>query len=144
MPYWQHYCHLVWGTKNREPLIDEQIAEVSARSVRSICAEHRVILHATGIMPDHVHLAVSIPPSLAISDFVRYTKSSSSFELNKISRIDRLARFRWQAEYGLISFGERSLPSVVANVNNQAAHHATNRLWPSFETIESQPPTTTD
>src|SRR3954452_183518 len=93
VPYWQHYCHLVWGTKNREPLIDEQVAEVIARSVRSTCIEHRAILHATGILPDHIHLAVSIPPSLAISEFVRYAKGSSIFELNKINRIDRPERF---------------------------------------------------
>lgn len=140
VPYWQHYCHLVWGTKNRELLIDEQIAEVIARSVRSTCSDHRAILHATGIMPDHIHLAESIASSLAISEFVRYAKGSSSFDLNKINRIGRHARFGWQAEYGLISFGERSLAAVIAYVTNQAEHHATNRVWPNFETLESQSP----
>jgi REP-associated tyrosine transposase len=143
MPFWQHYCHLVWGTKLREPMIDEEIAAVIARSVQSTCNDHRATLHATGIMPDHVHLAVSIPPSLAISDFVRFVKGLSSFELNKANRIERLNRFGWQAEYGLISFGERLLDAVVTNVNHQAAHHAEHTLWPTFEILESKPPSPT-
>ncbi len=140
MPYWQHYCHLVWGTKSREPMIDAEIADVIKRSVQSTCNDHRVTLHATGTMPDHIHVAVSIPPSLAISDFVRFVKGSSSFQLNARSRVERLSRFGWQAEYGLISFGERSLNSVVAYVNNQAEHHAKKNLWSTFEILESRSP----
>jgi putative transposase len=140
VPFWQHYCHLVWGTKLREPLIDEEIVDVIRGSAQANCNEHRAKLHAIGIMADHIHIAVSIPPSLAISDFVRFVKGKSSFEINKQNRIARLARFGWQAEYGLISFGERSLTSVVAYVNNQAAHHAAHTLWPTFEILESKPP----
>jgi len=140
MPYWQHYRHLVWGTKNREPPIDEELAAAIACAVQAKCNEHRVTLHATGIMPEHLHLAVSIPPRLAIADFVRMVKGASSYQLNTINRLDRLARFEWQAEYGLISFGERSLESVVAYINNQAAHHAEDALWPTFEILDSIPP----
>jgi putative transposase len=140
VPFWQHYCHLVWGTKLREPLINEEIARVVKTAARDICNDHRATLHAIGIMPDHVHLAVSIPPSLAISEFVRAVKGQSSFELNKVNRVERLARFRWQAEYAALSFGQRALTSVVAYVNNQATHHAENNLWPSFEILESIPP----
>jgi putative transposase len=139
VPFWQHYCHLVWATKLREPTIDDEVAFIFKRTVKSTCDQHRAILHAMGIMPDHVHLAVSIPPRIAISDFVGQVKGLSSFHVNKTVRIERLAHFAWQAEYGLISFGERSLDSVVAYVNSQAAHHAANTLWPTFETLESKP-----
>ena len=27
MPFWRLYYHLVWSTKNREPLIDENLAK---------------------------------------------------------------------------------------------------------------------
>ncbi len=142
MPYWQHYCHLVWGTKHRQLLIDEAVSAILRQSVRSTCNGQRVILHALGVMPDHVHLAVSIPPSVAISNFVRAVKSSSSLEINNSLRGAVLTQFRWQAECGLLSFGQRALDSVVAYVDNQAAHHAANTLWPTFEIIESKPPDT--
>jgi putative transposase len=141
MPYWQHYCHLVWATKHREPLIDNEIERIFRQTITTVCEQHRAKALAVGIMPEHVHLAMSIPPSIAISEFVGLIKGKSSFKVNQTAHLDRLARFAWQAEYGLISFGARSLDSVIAYVNNQAQHHATNDLWPTFEILESRPPT---
>jgi REP element-mobilizing transposase RayT len=37
-----------------------------------------VIPHAVGCMPDHIHVAVSIPPKVALSDLVRRMKGASS------------------------------------------------------------------
>jgi putative transposase len=144
VPFSQLYCHLVWGTKHREPLIDDEIACVIRSETRTVCNDHRVIVHALGLMPDHLHLAVSLPPSLAVSDLVRAVKGKSSFELNKVNRVERLARFGWQAEYAALSFGQRSLASIVAYVNNQATHHAANTLWPTFEILGSDPPGNAD
>jgi putative transposase len=140
MPYWQHYCHLVWATKHRGPQIDDANAEIIRHVTRATCNAHRATLHAIGMMPDHVHLAVSIPPRVAIADFIRAVKSASSFEINHDHTSDSRPTFGWQAEYGLLSFGQRSLESVVAYINNQAAHHAANTLWPTFEILESAPP----
>jgi putative transposase len=137
VPYWQHYCHLVWGTKRREPLIDEAVSAIIRQSVRSTCNAHRATLHALGMMPDHVHLAVSIPPTHAISNFVRAMKSASSSEINNELRGTALTQFGWQAEYGLLSFGQRSLDAIVAYVDNQTSHHAENTLWPAFEILAS-------
>ena len=140
MPFSQLYCHLVWGTKHREPLIDESAAALIRQTARTTCNAHRALLHAIGMMPDHVHLAVSLPPSLAVSNFVRAVKSKSSFEINASLRTTSLTQFSWQAEYGVLSFGQRSLSSVTAYVNSQAAHHAANALWTTFEIMESQAP----
>jgi putative transposase len=36
--------------------------------------------------------------------------------------------FLWQAEYGVLSFSEKTLASIVRYVNNQRKHHAENTL----------------
>jgi putative transposase len=95
VPFVQHYCHLVWGTKHRDSLIDETVAEKVGKTVRTTCNAHRATLLALGIVPDHMHLAVSIPPSLAVADFVRAVKSKSSLEINQARPVDGLARFGW-------------------------------------------------
>jgi putative transposase len=133
MTYWRLYCHLVWGTKAREPLIDDERSAVIERSVRAACHEMGVILHAIGGMPDHTHLAVSIPPRLAIADFMRRIKGESSHLLNHSAGREGRPWFGWQAEYGAISFGEGSLPRIVTYVQNQPEHHAANTLWSSLE-----------
>lgn len=136
MSYWQLYYHLVWATKGREPWIDDDRNGLLVRSFQASCTEMRVLVHAIGIMPDHVHLALSIPPRVAVADFVKTLKGTTSFRLNEDARRDGPARFSWQPEYGVLSFGERSLSDVVRYIENQPAHHAANSLWPTFETTE--------
>jgi putative transposase len=90
-------------------------------------------------MPDHLHLAVSIPPKIAVADFIGQIKGSSSFRINKQDANAEQRGFRWQTEYGALTFGERSLATVVAYVENQATHHASHTLWPSFERLDIRP-----
>jgi hypothetical protein len=52
--------------------------------------------------------------------------------------------FRWQGEYGVVSFGERNLPQVVASISNQPRRHAENALWPALEHVPSPHESTTD
>jgi putative transposase len=140
MTYWRLFYHLVWGTKSREPLIDDDRAVVIERSIRVVCHEAGVILHAIGGMPDHRHLAVSIPPRLAIAEFMRRAKGESSHLLNHSAGREGGDWFAWQPEYGAISFGEGPLPRVIAYIQNQAEHHASNTLWPSFELTDRPRP----
>jgi putative transposase len=131
--YWRCHYHLVWGTKLRESLIDEERSAILQRSFRATAHEHGAIVHAIGTMPDHVHVAIAIPPRMAVATFVKELKGSSSHLLNRT--VDHLPGdwFTWQAGYGVLTFSERSLDDVVSYVNNQLNRHASNDLRPSFE-----------
>src|SRR5262245_44861953 len=83
------------------------------------------------MMPDHIHVVVSIPPRIAISAFVQQLKGESSHLLNHGVGREGQDLFRWQSQYGVVSFGERSLTDVVAYVQNQRTHHSANRNWRS-------------
>jgi hypothetical protein len=87
-------------------------------------------------MPEHVHVAVSIPPRISIAEMVQKLKGSSSHLLNHGALRREFDTFAWQSEYGAISFGERSLDRITAYVKHQAEHHAADTLWPSFELTE--------
>jgi putative transposase len=125
--FWRLFYHVVWATKDRAPLLNEVIATTVERSVRATSEELGARLIAIGAMPDHIHLVLSIPPRLAIADVIRRLKGSSSYAANGASHGPD-SPFGWQSEYGVLSFGERALPDVVAYVRNQPARHAENRL----------------
>src|SRR3954447_4760558 len=137
MPFWRLFYHLVWGTKNREPLIDDEREATIRRSLRTTCDKHHAIVHAIGVMPDHVHLAVSTPPIIAIADCMRVLKGSSSHLLNHAGLSPMSSQsFEWQAEYGVVSFGEASLERIVAYVENQRQHHTDHTFISLFEHME--------
>jgi putative transposase len=80
---------------------------------------------------DHAHLVTSIPPKIAISKFVGQIKAVASVKYNQ-SRPGS-APFYWQEEFGAFSFDRKRLPYVVAYVDNQKLHHASNNLIPILE-----------
>ena len=137
MPFWRIYYHLVWGTKNREPTIDEVREETIRRSLRATSTQHQALVHAIGVMPDHVHFAVSLPPTGTVATLMRDLKGSSSHLINHPDRHPvSLQEFAWQAEYGVVSFGEASLSTIVAYVENQRRHHADQQLIQIYEQLE--------
>jgi putative transposase len=125
MPYWRLFYHAVWATKNRLALIDPSWENDLYGYLWGKATALECIPHAIGGMPDHIHVAISIPPKLAVATLIGRLKGSSSHYIN-----ERYAHgsFMWQAEYGVLSFSEKALLSIVAYINNQKEHHAENTL----------------
>lgn len=137
MPYWRLFYHVVWATKERHPLIGEAVEQVIIASPRSTCQELKVIPHAIGLMADHAHLAVSIPPGLAVSTVIGRLKGAASHAVNATGATDDAA-FARQTEYGVLSFGDKALPDVADYVANQKARHAANRLCLPLERTDDR------
>jgi putative transposase len=131
MPYWKLYYHFIWATKNRLPLIDAVIEPQLYRAIAAKVKSMEGIVHAIGGVEDHVHLAVSIPPKLAPAKFIGDVKGNSSHYINYVVKPD--FEFHWQNEYGLVSFGEKDLPTVVRYIHNQKQHHAERALIAAME-----------
>ncbi len=129
MPFWRIFYHVVWSTKNREPLI-RQIWEndlhgyMWGKSTALGC-----LPHAINGVADHVHLAISIPPIQPISRIIGQIKGSSSRYINR--ELETTEVFAWQEGYGVISISERSLLRVIQYIDQQKIHH------PASSTIES-------
>ncbi|HEX5944159.1 MAG TPA: transposase [Anaerolineales bacterium] len=67
MPYWRLFYHVIWSTKNRLPLIDPAWEKDLHGYIRGKATALECIPYAIGGMPDHLHVAISIPPKLAVA-----------------------------------------------------------------------------
>ncbi len=120
MPFWRTYYHLVWGTKNREPLITPEIEpRLFAHIVRK-AAELGAYVYVINGWTDHIHLVVAIPPHVSVSDLVKRLKGASSHDLNQ-QGLD--VHFAWQRGYGVLTLGQRQKPDAEAYVRSQKEHH---------------------
>ena len=111
MPYWRLFYHIVWATKNREPLIALEW-ETSLHNV--IAAKSTALgafVHQVNGTDDHIHLVASIPPKIALSTFIGQVKGNSSHFVNHELTLN--VPFAWQTEYGVLSFGGKRLDEVV-------------------------------
>lgn len=131
MALWRLYYHLVWATKNRQPLITTNIETELYGYIIGKANEFDSITHAIGGIEDHIHLVASIPPKLSISDFVKNIKGSSAHHINDMYQPKNL--FVWQRGYGVFSLGNKQLEQAVAYVKNQKAHHFNRTTISSLE-----------
>lgn len=70
--------HIVFSTKDRRPLITDDIRERLYKYIGGILDENGSKLLAVGGIPDHIHLLASINKELSISAALRIIKSNSS------------------------------------------------------------------
>ena len=89
-------------------------------------------MHAVGGIENHVHMAVSLPPTVTIATWVGEIKGASSHEMNVLLGRGTLA---WQTGYGVVSFGKRDLQWVVDYIRNQREHHGAGRIEDRLERI---------
>ena len=137
MAFWRLYYHLVWATKGRQNLITLQRKTSLYKYIIGKADSLGCIIHAIGGTENHIHLVASIPPNLAISDFVKKIKGSSTHQFNLESPPD-VEKFSWQGGYGVFSLGSKQLNQAVAYVNNQKQHHAQGSTIVSLEKDKSE------
>jgi len=122
MSFYKLYYHFVWGTKNRAPII---LPEFEERLFAAIIAKIKDLdgfVHAVDGTSDHIHLAASVKPKIAVARFIGEVKGNTSHFVNFLVKPG--FDFYWQEEYGVLSFGEKDLPAVVNYIRNQKKHHA--------------------
>jgi len=70
--------HLVWVTKYRYKILTKSVGTRTRDLLRRICSENKAEILSGSVSPDHVHLLVSIDPSVSISNLLRQLKGKSS------------------------------------------------------------------
>ena len=135
MPYWQLFYHLVWSTKDRQPLLTPAVEKEVYGYLTGKAVGLEAVVYIVGGTVDHVHMVAAIPPTIAVSKFVGQIKGVASTRFNK-SGISEV-RFGWQDAYGAFSFDAKRLPNYIAYVERQKEHHTEGTAIPILERMTS-------
>ena len=115
------WIHLVWTTKNRQPLLT---ADTRPQIFRHILENARTkgiyIDHINGYT-EHVHCLVSLSSGQTIDKIMMLIKGESSCWINKNNLFRQ--QFEWQEEYFAVSVSESAVDRVRAYIRNQEEHH---------------------
>ena len=74
---WLCKYHIVFTPKYRRKTIYGQYRESIGQIIRQLCNYKGVEIIEGHLMPDHIHLLVSIPPKYSVSQFMGYLKGKS-------------------------------------------------------------------
>ena len=75
---WLCKYHIVFAPKYRRKVIYNQIRKDIGEILRELCRYKGVELLEGHMMPDHIHMMVSIPPKYSVSSVMGYLKGKSA------------------------------------------------------------------
>ena len=78
---WMCKYHIVFTPKYRRKIIYNQLKEDIRDILKQLCAYKGVEIIEGHLMPDHIHMLVSIPPKMSVSSFMGYLKGKSTLML---------------------------------------------------------------
>lgn len=89
--------HIVFAPKYRRKEIYGKLRKDIGEIIRKLCEQKGVEIIEAEACPDHIHLLVSIPPYISVSQFIGYLKGKSSLMI-----FDRHANLKYK--YGSRNF----------------------------------------
>ena len=75
---WNCKYHIVLVSKYRRKTIYGKLRKDIGKILRMLCDYKQVEIIEAHAMPDHIHMLLSIPPKLAVADFMGYLKGKST------------------------------------------------------------------
>ena len=113
--------HIIFSTKNREPLITPTIEPELYAYIGGICKNAgSVLLDANGTT-DHSHLLVSLGKTVSIADLMLQVKRDSSTWIK--TKSPEFGAFHWQEGYAALSIGRSQVAAVRRYIAGQKEHH---------------------
>src|SRR5579864_4910308 len=117
----QLFTHIVFSTKGRARLIVPDLKPALYSYLGGLTRELKGKALAVNGIADHVHLLASLPPTVSISDALRFLKANSCKWVHE--KWPQRSSFVWQLGYGAFSVSKSNVPEVEDYIRNQEKHH---------------------
>ena len=114
---WLCKYHIVFTPKYRRKVIYNKYREDLREILKMLCDWKGVEILEGHLMPDHIHMLVSIPPKISVSSFMGYLKGKSSLLM-----FDRHANLKYK-------YGNRKFWAEGYYVSTVSLNEATIRKY---------------
>ena len=130
MSFIKVYVHFVWSTKNRKPLLTNDIRSDVFNHIRKNARNKNIFIDFINGYHDHVHILISLNDDLSIGKIAQLIKGESSYWINK-NKLSR-EKFEWQDEYLAIGVGDDKIQTVRDYIAGQEEHHKKNTFQQEY------------
>ena len=110
--------HLVFSTKDRAPVIREDIITDTHAYIGGVVRTLGAIPLQVGGVADHVHILLGIKATHSVANLVQEIKKHSNPWVQ-----ERVPGFAWQPGYGGYSVSPERVSGVIKYIQNQEEHH---------------------
>ena len=127
---WQSQAHVRWDCKfhvvivpkYRKKLLYGKVRRKVGEILRDLCRQAEVVLVEGHLMPDHVHMLLSIPPRYSVANVVGFLKGKSAIRMHRDLLRYKGAMFGrafWTRGYCAVTVGEYDEAAVREYIREQ-------------------------
>lgn len=131
--YSRCWLHIVWGTLNRERLLNKEAARKISEYINEYAKVKAIYMKINYVNADHVHALIDLPTALSIEQLIQFFKGSSSHWINANNVI--VPKFAWGRGYGAFSVSESNVEYVSKYIATQDEHHRTRTFGEELRTF---------
>ena len=118
-----HY-HLIWVTKYRnKTFTTDALANEMKEILSGIAEANKIVIENMEVMPDHVHMLISFPPSKAPTSAIKALKGRSAYMFLQRHPEIRQSKYwgghLWSPSYYMSTLGNMSKDVVERYINDQ-------------------------
>ncbi len=117
----KNYVHIIFSTKNRQPLIYPRVEGKLHGYLGGICSDLDCTPLKIGGYIDHVHILCSLSKKITLVRLLEEVKRGSSKWMK--TQDELLQYFYWQDGYGAFSVSPHHVDMVSEYIANQHIHH---------------------
>ena len=122
-----NYWHFEWCTKYRYKMMKKlELKNLVEAAIRKAAKEHNIQIRILKVLPDHIHILVTLPNNMTDSKARMLLKGRSAYLIFKHRENIRLRYPRghfWSAGSCAITVGYNDLDSMINYIENQEKHH---------------------
>ncbi|HTA83053.1 MAG TPA: IS200/IS605 family transposase [Bacteroidia bacterium] len=121
MSYVTIWIHCVWSTKNRKPLLVEELRQKLFLHILDNGRKKGIWIDTINDHQEHVHALISLDKNMTIANSMQLIKGESANWLNKTGYLNE--KMNWQDDYFAVSLGQSQVERVRNYIINQEEHH---------------------
>jgi putative transposase len=129
-----NFWHIEFATKYRYKMFGKfKQQHIADASIRKIAHRHRIQIHKLSVMPEHVHMRVTLPHGMTDSVALNLLKGGSAyyfFKNHPKSRLRLPQGHLWSSGGCATTVGYNDIDTVENYITNQAEHHQVSQDTP--------------
>lgn len=118
--------HIIWCPKFRFAVLKGDVESKLKEILQQICEKYHYQIKALEVMPDHIHIFVDCPQTVAPCDIARTLKSISAIQMFRafpsLKRFYARCGVLWSSGYFISTVGHISESTVIRYIEEQKHH----------------------
>jgi putative transposase len=131
---WECKYHVVFIPKRRRKTLYVELRRHLGELFRKLAVQKECRIEEGHLMPDHVHMMISIPPKYAVSQVVGFIKGKSAIHLARVygeRKRSFVGQHFWARGYFVSTVGrdEQAIREYIKNQENEDMRLEQLNLW---------------